>query len=93
MVYFQGAKYFILLGNYLEKNYGNKLYGKAQNLVRVLRQAYDDALQKYDVLVMPTTQMKAPKIPLKTTPKEGNLLIRPPLFIHNQPMNDNVFEK
>ena len=35
------------------------MYGRAQNIRRDLGQAYDEALENYDVLVMPTTPMKA----------------------------------
>ncbi len=38
-------------------------YAKAQNLSRVLRADYDDALSRYDILVMPTVPMTAPQIP------------------------------
>lgn len=39
------------------------LYGKAQNLVRALTAAYDEVLSRYDVLVLPTTPMKATPLP------------------------------
>ena len=63
--YFQTPNSFILTGSYLEKHYGNKFYGKAQNATIILRQAYDNVLEKYDVLVMPTVPSKAPKLPEK----------------------------
>ena len=37
------------------------MYAKAQNLRRVLRASYDEALAQFDVLAMPTTPMKAHK--------------------------------
>lgn len=51
------------MGGYIDKNYGNKFYAKAQNVLPVLTQAYDDALDRYDVLVMPTLPYKAPRLP------------------------------
>lgn len=52
----------LLLGKYLER-YGNQYYGKAKNLVRRLRRAYDNVLQEYDLLLMPTTLQKANENP------------------------------
>jgi amidase len=43
--------------------YGRQFYAKAQNLSRKLRQEYDRAFERFDLLVMPTTPMKAPPIP------------------------------
>jgi len=53
-------KSIILLGGHLEKTSGLRHYAMAQNIRQVLRQAYDSALARYDVLVLPTTP-KAPK--------------------------------
>lgn len=39
------------------------LMGKATNLIRKLRDSYYAALDKYDVLIMPTTPFLAPKLP------------------------------
>ncbi len=53
------VKNVLLFGRIMRERYGIYYYAKAQNLVRTLRAAYDDALKDYDVLVMPTTVMKA----------------------------------
>ena len=53
------VKLVMLLGSYMNENQGGRMYGRAQNIRRDLGQAYDDALENYDVLVMPTTPMKA----------------------------------
>ncbi len=45
-------------GHSLATNHG-RFYAMAQNLVPALRQAYDDALERYDVLVMPTLPIAA----------------------------------
>lgn len=52
-----------ILGTYAARNYGGHYYAKAQNLRRRLRADYDRALGDYDLLLMPTTRMKATKLP------------------------------
>lgn len=42
------------------------VYAKAINLCRKLTEAYNEALKKYDVLVMPTTITQADPLPLET---------------------------
>jgi amidase len=48
------VKTTILAQSYLQRQYRPKLYGKAQNLVRQLRQRYDEILNDADVIAMPT---------------------------------------
>ncbi|KAJ4481057.1 amidase signature enzyme [Lentinula aciculospora] len=48
------AKNAVLNGVYMQE-YCPELYGKAINLIRLLREKYDKALDEFDVLVMPTT--------------------------------------
>jgi amidase len=52
-----------ILSKYTLDRYGGHYYGKAQNLRRRLRAAYDAQLAKYDLLLLPTTVMKATPIP------------------------------
>ncbi len=52
-------KVTLLAGTYLNTEYHGMFYAKAQNLRRLWRAAYDRAFESYDVLVMPTTPMKA----------------------------------
>lgn len=52
-----------LLGGYLSHAYHHHYYAKAQNLARVLRHDYTQALQTVDALIMPTTPMKAVPLP------------------------------
>ena len=66
-------KFLFFFGTYINKHYGNKFYGKCQNLNMVLTRAYDEALSKYDVIVMPTLPFKAPKIPNKDDSLAGNI--------------------
>ncbi|CAH1265689.1 QRSL1 [Branchiostoma lanceolatum] len=57
------AKLLALLGEYLNENYGNRYYGKGQNLGLTLTKAYNEALDKFDVLIMPTIPYKQLKLP------------------------------
>jgi amidase len=52
-----------IFSKYTLHRYGGHYYGKAQNLRRRLRAAYDAALGSYDLLLLPTTVMKATPIP------------------------------
>ena len=47
----------------MKEQYHGVFYGKAQNLTRRLTKAYDEALEKHDILVMPTTPQTAHEIP------------------------------
>jgi amidase len=63
-------KITMLLGEYFTKHYRGHFYAKAQNLSRKLRAAYDQALAKYDLLLMPTLPVKATPIPPPDAPRE-----------------------
>jgi amidase len=62
-------KITMLLGQYFTKHYRGHFYAKAQNLSRKLRAAYDEALAKYDLLLMPTLPMKATPLPPPDAPR------------------------
>lgn len=57
------VKLFTLFGTYIRESYGSRYYGKAINLARQLIAAYDSVLATCDLLLMPTTPMKAPPLP------------------------------
>ena len=57
------TKLVILLGQYMQDRYHGRYYAKAQNLAPTVAAAYDEALNDVDLLVMPTTPMKATAIP------------------------------
>src|ERR1700724_2402741 len=63
-------KITMLIGQYFTKHYRGHFYAKAQNLNRKLRAAYDAALAKYDLLLMPTLPMKATPLPPPDAPRE-----------------------
>jgi amidase len=64
------VKLVILIGQHMQDQYHGRYYAKAQNLARVLTQAYDEALQSVDLLVMPTLPLKATRIPPADAPRE-----------------------
>ena len=61
-------KYAILLGQYMLNQYGGRYYGKAQNIARRIRAAYDRALAECDVIAMPTIPIVATPIPPADAP-------------------------
>jgi amidase len=63
-------KLIALLGEHVHRNDGGRHYAKGQNLVRSLRQAYDDALASVDVLVMPTVPLRPTPIPAPDASRE-----------------------
>ena len=54
----------------MQDNYHGRYYAKAQNLARVLREAYDEALRNVDLLVMPTLPLKATPLPAANATRE-----------------------
>ncbi|WCK56895.1 amidase [Aneurinibacillus sp. Ricciae_BoGa-3] len=80
--YSETVKMTMLLGQYMTEQYNGKYYAIAQNLGQKLKQAYDNALQEYDVLIMPTTPMKATKIPSSDASK-AEIISRALEMIHN----------
>ncbi len=85
------VKLTVLLGHYLSENYNHHYYAKAQNLGRRLRARYAEALERVDVLVMPTTAMKAQPFPTGGTIPEvlasalGNLHNTSPFDVTGNP--------
>lgn len=56
-------KVCMFLGEFFQKQYRGRFYGKAQNLMRKVNQTYSDVLKQYDLLLMPTVPMKPQEIP------------------------------
>jgi amidase len=67
---FAATKNVIINGLYLVDRFPG-LYGKAANLGRQLRDAYQEAFERYDVLLMPTAPIVAPKHGDKGSPMEA----------------------
>jgi amidase len=59
-----------IFSRYTLDRYGGHYYAKAQNLRRRLRAAYDAALQSCDLLLLPTTVLKATPLPAKNAPPQ-----------------------
>ncbi len=73
------VKFVVLIGDYLNQAYHGRLYAKAQNQRRTLQTAYDQALERYDILVMPTTPMTAhrhdPNMGVRTSLDSGWVML------------------
>ena len=65
------CKLTFMNGRYLLSEYNGTFYSKAQNLGRELSKAYDQVLEDYDVLLMPTIPKKAPTFPPANPSLEG----------------------
>lgn len=61
-------KICMLIGEYFLKHYRGRYYGKSQNISRQLRHSYDQILERYDLLLMPTIPMKATLLPPANAP-------------------------
>jgi amidase len=59
------------LGEYMRRHYQNKFYSMSRNLVLTLTEAYNEALRKYDVLIMPTVPFLATKLPSNEDSLDG----------------------
>lgn len=64
------TKLFTMLGTYIRHHHGTRYYGKAMNIARQLTAAYDAVLAEHDLLLMPTTPMKAQPLPRPGAPRE-----------------------
>jgi amidase len=59
-----------LFSKYTLHRYGGHYYAKAQNLRPRLRAAYNAVLEKHDLILLPTTVMKATPIPPRGAPPQ-----------------------
>jgi amidase len=66
----QTVQLVLLTAGYASGLGRNKHYAMARNLAVQLRQAYDDALDRFDVLVLPTLPLTATVIPGPDAPRE-----------------------
>src|SRR5262245_21153450 len=64
------VKYLLLATELMRKRHGFRYWAKAVNSVRRARAAYDEALSRVDLLLLPTTPMKAPPLPPPGAPRE-----------------------
>ena len=61
-------KISMFIGEYFLRHYRGHYHAKAQNLSRKLRASYDQALQDYDLLLMPTLPITATPLPPSDAP-------------------------
>ncbi len=66
----ESTKLLTLLGTYINEQFGSRFYGKAVNISRRLKAAYDAMLTDHDLLLMPTLPIKASKLPEPGAPRE-----------------------
>ncbi len=64
----KSLKVSMFVGEYMLRHHRGHFYAKAQNLSRKLRAAYDEALSRYDLLLMPTMPLKSQQIPPPDAP-------------------------
>lgn len=64
------VKLATMIGEHVSRETGGSHYAKAQNLARSLTAAYDEALERFDVLVMPTCPVRPKAIPAPDAPRE-----------------------
>ena len=81
------VKLVSMLGEYMYRHYNGRYYAKAQNLRYLARQAYDQALAKYDVLVMPTVPFRATPIPPPDCSIEDNFFYALNMTQNTAPFN------
>ena len=80
-------KLFLLMGQYGLWRYAGRYYAKCANLRRQLRAAYDEALSRYDLLLMPTTPMVATPLPAANASR-GEIIQRALEMLGNTPQFD-----
>lgn len=83
----EGLKLELLAAEHVERVYRRRYYAKAQNLATRLRRVYDDALGRYDVLLMPTGPYKAWPLPGPGAPVEERLAPGLELTVNTGPFN------
>nr|KAG5700741.1 hypothetical protein BaRGS_029106 [Batillaria attramentaria] len=65
------VKFLAMVAEYIDRLYGNKFYGKGHNLVLELTRQFDEALEEFDVLILPTLPYTATKLPTPDWSFEG----------------------
>lgn len=60
----------LILAEFVRRERGYQFYAKATNMIRRLRAAYDHSLTSVDLLLLPTTPMKAQPLPAADAPAD-----------------------
>ena len=64
----------MLCAEHMRTVHHGRYYAKAQNLSRLLRAAYDAALEEVDILLMPTSPIKGSKLPPEDRSREEDMV-------------------
>lgn len=64
----------MICAEHMRSEHHGRYYAKAQNLSRLLRDAYDAALADVDILLMPTTPIKGSKLPPEIRTREEDMV-------------------
>jgi amidase len=67
------AKLILMGGTHVDNLYGGRYYGKAVNIARRIRAAYDRLFETHDLLLMPTTPSRAAPLPTAETDRGAAL--------------------
>ncbi len=81
------VKTYVILLEHVTREHGYRYYAKSMNLVRRLRAAYDAAFEQVDLLLLPTTRIKAPPLPAPDAPREEILAAAMAPIGNTQPFN------
>ncbi len=81
------VKVFLLASRYVTQMHGHIPYAQAINAARKLRQHYNDALQSFDLLAMPSTPIKAQPLPREEDGIAGYLKAATEMFANTSPFD------
>lgn len=81
------VKLVLLAGRHAIDSYHSRHYAMARNLAYHLRQAYDDALDRYDVLVMPTLPLTATTLVDPAAPREEYITRALEMIVNTAPFD------
>ncbi|MEE2980701.1 MAG: amidase [Pseudomonadota bacterium] len=81
------VKVYLLLGTYITRRHGFRYYGKSTNIARRLTAAYDAVLEDVDLLLMPTSTVKATPLPERMDGLEENFIRAVEMFANTAPFD------
>lgn len=81
------VKFGMLLGEYFQKHFRGRFYGKARNLLPRATAGYNAVLEKFDLLLMPTASFIAAPLPGPDSPREYTLARSFELLPNTAPFN------
>ncbi len=79
------VKLTMLAGEHLRRSYHGRYYAKAQNLARRLNAAYDEVLERLDLLLLPTVPIKATLLPGEGASREESIERALEMMVNNAP--------